>query len=192
MRARRRMAGKLETNKSHPLNVLVGRRRCQPPPSRRLSGAGAAQVRRGRGAGAAHGPLRWKREGCGRFGLRGRRSTCGRSGLGCVAVDALSQGSGFVAGAALWQGQVKIPWHAQHFGKAVRSFRGRSRTFPRSGTVSFRGRRNTLARSGADFVACLSQGHVQVAQHFGKVRYRFRGGKEKELDDEWPGSVKAS
>ena len=98
----------------------------------------------------------------------------------------MRSGADFVAGAALSQGQL----------------------FSRT---ELRGRRNTFESSGADFVAGAALLHSQVqiswqAQHFRKVKCRFRGrrsafaiSKMKRKQKAWPcarigvcGDVKAS
>ena len=70
---------------------------------------------------------------------------------------------------------------SREFARVCTGLRGFARVC--AGLRRFRGKHSTFARSGADFMAsaastALLQGQVHVvwqAQHFRKVRYRFRG-----------------
>ena len=106
-----------------------------------------------------------------RYRFRGRGGTFARYCTDFAAGTALSPASGtnFLAGAPPSQGQVQN--------------RGRCSTFASAGAALSQGacgKRSTFARSGPDFVAGaeLSQGQLQIsqqAQHFRKIRSRFRG-----------------
>ena len=163
----------------------------KPPRLRRLCGGGLGRSRNGLGTVSETGPLARPREGFARFELRGRRSTFARS-----SID-------FVAGAALSQGQVSISWQAQHFRKVLRPLsaswgmaRCRKRwrcawiglpdcaqttsaatpVRRRSRAVSERSR-NGLG-DGPIGTAARRFRKVWIAwqaQHFRKVKYRFRG-----------------